>query len=117
VRVFRPGIDTLAPGEELEYDPRLNNLTYLHPVASSAHSLCSAYIMYHSLRTEWPCLSFDVLRDAGGDNRVRFPLTMLLACGSQADARDKNKVTLLKLSDMHKTYVSAGECFLIVTLC
>lgn len=93
VRVFRPGIDALAPGEELEHDP-------------------SAYIMYHSLRAEWPCLSFDILRDTSGDNRLRFPLSMYIVCGSQADARDKNKLTLLKLSDMHKTHValdSEGE--------
>ncbi len=51
-QVWRPGIDKLPDGEELEYDP-------------------SAYIMYHSMRTEWPCLSFDVLRDTLGDNRQR----------------------------------------------
>lgn len=65
--------------------------------------------MYHSLRAEWPCLSFDILRDASGDNRVRFPLSMFLVCGTQADAPEKNKVTLLKLSDMHRTHVSEGS--------
>jgi ribosome assembly protein RRB1 len=89
VRVFRQGIDPVPAGEELEYDP-------------------SAYVMYHSLRAEWPCLSFDVMRDSGGDNRVRFPLSMYIVCGSQADTRDKNKVTILKLSEMHKTYANAG---------
>jgi molybdenum cofactor synthesis domain-containing protein len=51
-QVWRPGIDKLPEGEELEYDP-------------------SAYIMYHAMRTEWPCLSFDILRDIYGDNRLR----------------------------------------------
>jgi hypothetical protein len=50
--VWRPGIDTLAEGDELEYDPR-------------------AYVMYHSLRAEWPCLSFDFLKDNLGDARLR----------------------------------------------
>lgn len=50
--VWRPGIDTLPEGDELEYDPR-------------------AYVMYHSLRAEWPCLSFDFLKDNLGDARLR----------------------------------------------
>lgn len=51
-QVWRPGVDKLPEGEELEYDP-------------------SAYIMYHSLQTEWPCLSFDLIKDSFGDNRMR----------------------------------------------
>lgn len=54
-QVWRPGIDKIPEGEELDYDP-------------------SAYIMYHSLRTEWPCLSFDVVRDSLGENRQRVSL-------------------------------------------
>jgi ribosome assembly protein RRB1 len=83
-RVWRPGVDQLPEGEELEYDP-------------------SAYILYHSLRTEWPCLSFDVMKDSLGDSRSRFPLTMFMICGSQAERPDKNCLTLLKLSDLNKT--------------
>lgn len=51
-QVWRPGVDKLEDGEDLEYDP-------------------SAYIMYHSMQTEWPCLSFDFLKDTLGDNRQR----------------------------------------------
>lgn len=113
-QVWRPGIDQIAEGEALEYDP-------------------SAYVMYHSLQTEWPCLSFDVLKDDLGESRQRvskifigwtflfflqnehlflvidfknirqFPLTMFAVSGSQADRADRNKVTLLKLSDLQKT--------------
>ena len=49
-QVWRPGVDQLPDGEELEYDP-------------------SAYVMYHSLQAEWPCLSFDIVRDNLGENR------------------------------------------------
>lgn len=89
-KVWRPNVDKLEEGEELEYDP-------------------SAYIMYHSLNTEWPCLSFDILKDNMGDNRQRFPLTMYLITGSQADKADRNRLTLLKLSELHKTHVSADS--------
>jgi ribosome assembly protein RRB1 len=51
-QVWRPGIDQLEEGETLEYDPE-------------------AYVMYHALRTEWPCLTFDVLKDNFGDARQR----------------------------------------------
>lgn len=51
-QVWRPGIDQIAEGEALEYDP-------------------SAYVMYHSLQTEWPCLSFDILKDDLGESRQR----------------------------------------------
>lgn len=51
-QVWRPGVDQIAEGEALEYDP-------------------SAYVMYHSLQTEWPCLSFDILKDNLGESRQR----------------------------------------------
>lgn len=83
-QVWRPGVDKLEDGETLDYDP-------------------SAYIMYHSLTAEWPCLSFDIMRDNLGDSRQRFPHTMFMCMGSQADRADHNKVTILKMSDLHKT--------------
>jgi len=51
-QVWRAGVDSLDKDEELDFDP-------------------SAYVMYHSLRTEWPCLSFDIIKDTLGDNRQR----------------------------------------------
>jgi len=83
-QVWRPGIDKLEDGETLEYDP-------------------SAYIMYHSMTAEWPCLSFDFMKDSLGDGRSRYPHTMLLCMGSQADRADHNKITLIKLADLHRT--------------
>jgi ribosome assembly protein RRB1 len=82
-RLFRPGIDVLNDGEELQFDP-------------------SAYIMYHALRPEWPSLSFDILRDELGGNRTRFPLTMFAVAGTQADQADANKLTVMKFTDLHR---------------
>jgi len=87
--------------------------------------------MYHALSTEWPCLSFDVVKDNLGDSRHRvcnlfnvnsstltpfyqFPLTIFTVCGSQADRRDKNKITLLKLSELHKTQAPSGNSYISV---
>ena len=54
-KVWRPDVDKIDDGEALDYDP-------------------SAYVMYHSLQTEWPCLSFDIIKDTLGDNRQRVLL-------------------------------------------
>ncbi|GMH64087.1 hypothetical protein TrRE_jg13022 [Triparma retinervis] len=70
----------------------------------------SAYTMYHALKPEWPCLSFDIVRDDRGENRTRFPHTVLAVAGTQADTDAKNKLTLMKLSDLSQTYKkSKGE--------
>ena len=50
-KVFKPG-DTLEEGEELEPDN-------------------SAYDMLHRMTTDWPYLSFDILRDGLGSNRTK----------------------------------------------
>jgi ribosome assembly protein RRB1 len=62
----------------------------------------SAYKMYHTLTPDWPCLSFDLLRDDLGESRKRFPHSLIAAIGTQASHADKNQLTLLKLSDMSK---------------
>lgn len=82
-RMFRAGVDALGEGEVLEFDP-------------------SAYIMYHHLKSEWPCLSFDILRDDLGGNRTRFPMTMFAVAGSQAEAGEANKLTVLKLDRLSR---------------
>lgn len=72
-KVWRAGVDELAEGDELEYDS-------------------TAYHMYHSLRPEWPCLSFDVIRDSLGTNRSRFPHTVFAVAGTQADRAESNRL-------------------------
>lgn len=72
-KVWRAGVDELEEGDELEYDS-------------------TAYHLYHSLRPEWPCLSFDVIRDSLGTNRSRYPHTVFAVAGTQADRADNNRL-------------------------
>ena len=83
-RAFVPGRDALEEGEELVVDN-------------------SAYDMLHELKMEWPCLSFDFLRDSLGDVRALFPMSCYAVAGTQAVDSGKNKLVVLKLSDLHKT--------------
>lgn len=76
-KVWRAGVDELTEGEELEYDS-------------------TAYHMYHSLRPEWPCLSFDVIRDSLGANRSRFPHTIFAVAGTQADRAESNRLQVMR---------------------
>mmetsp|Transcript_43318 Transcript_43318/g.97908 ORF Transcript_43318/g.97908 Transcript_43318/m.97908 type:complete len:511 (-) Transcript_43318:122-1654(-) len=82
-RIFVPGVDQLKEGEELTFDP-------------------SAYVLYHAIRPEWPSLSFDILRDELGGNRSRFPHTLFAVTGSQAETPEANKLTVMKLTDLHR---------------
>ena len=82
--VWRPGVDDMESDEELEYDP-------------------SAYDCLHAWSLEWPCLSFDVVRDDLGDNRAHFPHSMFLVSGSQADKATHNALTVMKITRLAKT--------------
>jgi ribosome assembly protein RRB1 len=84
VQSWNPLTSTLDPGTKLEVDE-------------------SAYKMHHSLTAEWPALSFDILRDTLGESRTRFPHSMIVASGSQADRADRNKLTIMKLTDLSRT--------------
>mmetsp|Transcript_50760 Transcript_50760/g.99474 ORF Transcript_50760/g.99474 Transcript_50760/m.99474 type:complete len:476 (-) Transcript_50760:238-1665(-) len=82
--VFRPGIDQLEEGEEMDYDE-------------------SAYTAFHRMTVNWPCLSFDCIKDSLGHQRSKFPVTFYLAAGTQASDVKQNKVMLLKIADLSKT--------------
>jgi ribosome assembly protein RRB1 len=84
VQSWNPLTSSLAPGTKLEVDE-------------------TAYKMHHSLTPEWPSLSFDFLRDNLGESRTRFPHSMIVAAGTQADRVDRNKLTIMKLSDLCRT--------------
>ncbi|OLY85715.1 Ribosome assembly protein rrb1 [Smittium mucronatum] len=82
-KVYLPG-DQLEEGEVLQVDN-------------------SAYQMLHNLNVNWPCLSFDFFIDELGDNRTNFPHTISLFTGSQASQSNRNEVTLMKISNLHRT--------------
>ena len=88
--VFLPGVHQLGKDEILEPDD-------------------SVYIIRHSMNVNWPCLSFDVLRDNLGDQRQRYPATAYLVAGTQADVAKNNELTVYKLSSLHRTQKDGGE--------
>jgi ribosome assembly protein RRB1 len=59
-----------------------------------------AYKMHHALQPEWPSLTFDFLKDELGMGRTRFPHSLQVAVGSQADLPQHNQITIMKLSDL-----------------
>lgn len=62
-----------------------------------------AYDSFFQLRTEYPCLSFDVVKDNDGTVRAKYPLSMVLVCGSQADENSKNQLVVLRISNICRT--------------
>lgn len=88
--VYIPGVHTLGKDEILEADD-------------------SVYIMRHTLNVNWPCLSFDVLRDNLGDQRQRYPATAYIVAGTQADVAKNNELSVYKMSSLHKTQKDDSE--------
>lgn len=83
-KVWRPDVNQLGADEVLDYDS-------------------TTYDMMHPLNVEWPCLSFDILLDKEGYERTKFPHTMYLAAGTQADRAANNKILVMKCSQLHRT--------------
>ena len=63
----------------------------------------SAYDMLHRMDVNWPCLSFDFLRDHLGSQRQTMPHTAYLVAGTQADTAKNNEILVTKASAMHRT--------------
>ncbi|GMH13722.1 hypothetical protein Nepgr_015563 [Nepenthes gracilis] len=80
-RVWKPGLDKIEEGEELQCDP-------------------SAYNCLHAFHVGWPCLSFDVLRDSLGLVRTEFPHTLYVVAGTQAKESSWNSIEIYKLSNV-----------------
>lgn len=88
--VFIPGLHTLGEDEVLEADE-------------------ATYILRHGMGVDWPCLSFDVLRDNLGDERQRYPATAYIVAGSQALSGQSNQLSVFKMSSLHKTQRNSGK--------
>uniref|UniRef100_A0A7S3GL21 Histone-binding protein RBBP4-like N-terminal domain-containing protein n=1 Tax=Palpitomonas bilix TaxID=652834 RepID=A0A7S3GL21_9EUKA len=88
-KVWFPGQD-IAEDEELDFEN-------------------DAYEMLHRLNVDWPCLSFDYLRDTLGVNRVKFPLTFYFVAGTMAERNKDNKVQLVKVSNLCRTRYDDDE--------
>ena len=71
----------------------------------------SVYEMRHTMNVNWPCLSFDVLRDNLGDQRRKYPATAYIVAGTQADVAKSNELSVYKMSLLHRTQKDAGALF------
>lgn len=85
LQVYIPGMN-LEEGEELEADP-------------------STYYMLHSLTTEWPCLSFDIVRHGSNLSQeyLKYPQTAYILAGTQADRPSNNRLYLMRWSGLART--------------
>lgn len=81
--VWRAGTDAMQEGEALDYDP-------------------SAYDCLHQFTLDWPCLSFDILKDDLGGPRSTFPHCMYVVAGTQAQHAKENYVALMRLSEINQ---------------
>ena len=62
----------------------------------------SAYDIYLPFMLEWPCLSFDILSDSLGDERVKDPFSFSFIAGTQADYSTKNSLISCTVSSIYK---------------
>jgi len=79
-----PGIDSIEEGEQLDCEP-------------------GTYDMLHKAQVEWPCLSFDVVKDDLGAARSSYPMTAYVVAGSQAEKTEDNRIYMMKWSRLYKT--------------
>lgn len=70
----------------------------------------SAYVMLRSMQTEWPCLSFDLLRDGGGEERTGFPMTSYMVSGTQPEHGKDARLLVMRTANLCKNQrEAAGE--------
>ncbi|GIX83403.1 glutamate-rich WD repeat-containing protein 1, partial [Caerostris extrusa] len=63
----------------------------------------TAYDCLYTLRTGYPLLSFDIIKDNLGDNRAnQYPLTMTVVGGTEVKKIRKNHLMVIKMSNILK---------------
>lgn len=63
----------------------------------------TTYPLLHSFIPTWPSLSFDILRDDGGEERRGYPVSCALVAGTQAQDQSNNEVTIMRWEGLGKT--------------
>ncbi|KAI9799868.1 MAG: ribosome biosynthesis protein rrb1 [Piccolia ochrophora] len=111
--IFEAGVDG-RPDEEREAEEQRDGMDLdAQTFIPGRHKLganevlspdLSTYEMLHTLSTNWPCLSFDILPDALGAKRTSYPATLYAVAGTQASAgREKeNELLVMKLSGLSR---------------
>merc|ERR1719387_3183106 len=89
-QVFRPGIDKIEAGEQLDVEP-------------------GTYDMLHRAQVEWPCLSFDIIKDDLGAQRTNYPMTAYVVAGTQAEKPTDNRIYMMKWHNLRKTAKDGRE--------
>jgi ribosome assembly protein RRB1 len=62
----------------------------------------SVYEVYQPLSFDWPCLSFDILSDNLGNDRVSDPFSLSFVAGTQASKGSKNSLVSCTLSSIFR---------------
>jgi ribosome assembly protein RRB1 len=68
-----------------------------------------AYDSFFQMRSEFPCLSFDVIRDNDGAARTKYPLALTVAVGSQASESNANQLYIIRVRNLLRTRHDQGE--------
>lgn len=69
----------------------------------------TSYECLHFFHTNWPCLSFDMLRDTEGDERRSYPAKATLIAGTQAERPRDNEILFLTATNLVKTVEEENE--------
>ncbi|KHO01242.1 glutamate-rich WD repeat containing protein 1 [Metarhizium album ARSEF 1941] len=111
--IFEAGVDGRPDAEreaeekagamDVDQDTFIVGRNKLEPGQTLAPDL-STYEMLHNLSTPWPCLSFDIVRDALGDDRKAYPATMYMVAGTQAETgkASDNQLMVNKFSGLSR---------------